>query len=327
MRTAAILVSLAVPACWAQAVISAHSGMVNFIEGSVQLAGRPVKLDGAIFPEVKRGQTLSTHAGYAEILLTPGVFLRLDKNSSFQMISNRLTDTQVKILTGSALVEANEILKDNRVAVKVGDSETLLLKTGLYHFNADAGQVRTFAGKAQVSDASQSAELKGGHTLLVGSSLVGSSLKTDRFDKNKSKDDLYAWSEQRDARLELANVSVARSIGSNSFSTSLWAWDPWLSTYTFLPHSGWGYNPFGIAWYSPGSVWIAGSQGYNNGYSGYSAQYPSSGGGGSASSFSSTPDRSSTNRGGTVASPSGSSSAAFGGAVSRAAQSSAPRGR
>ncbi|MGH9645189.1 MAG: FecR domain-containing protein [Bryobacteraceae bacterium] len=322
LRAAGILVSLAVPACWAQAVISAHSGMVNFIEGSVQLAGRPVKLDGAIFPEVKRGQTLSTRTGHAEILLTPGVFLRLDNNSSFQMISNRLTDTQVEVLKGSALVEANEILKDNRIAVKVGDSETLLLKSGLYHFNADSGQVRAFAGKAQVSDDSTSAELKGGHTLLLGSSL-----KTDRFNKNQSKDELYAWSEQRDSRLELANVSVARSIRANSLSASLWAWDPWLSTYTFLPHSGWGYNPFGIAWYSPGSVWIAGNPGYN-GYSGYSAQYPSSGGGGSStSSISSAPDRSSTNRGGTMAAPSASSSTAFGGAASRAPQSGPSRGR
>src|SRR5438477_13145391 len=196
MRAAAILLSLAVPACWAQAVISARSGMVNFVEGGVQLAGQPVKLDGAIFPEVKVDQVFSTQNGHAEILLTPGVFLRLDRHSSFRMISNKLTDTQVEILGGSALVEADEILKNNRVMVKMGDSQTLLLKTGLYHFNAAAGQVRTFAGKAQVSDASNSAELKGGRTLLVGSSLI-----PDKFNKNKSKDELYAWSAQRDARL------------------------------------------------------------------------------------------------------------------------------
>ena len=154
--------------------------MVNFVEGEVQLADQPVKLDGAIFPEVKIDQVF--HAdGHAEILLTPGVFLRLDRNTSFRMISNKLTDTQVEILSGSALVEANEILKDNRIAVKMGEAETVLLKTGLYHFNADAGQVRTFAGKAQVSDASNSAELKGGRTLLVGSSLTPDNLtRTNR---------------------------------------------------------------------------------------------------------------------------------------------------
>jgi hypothetical protein len=283
MRAAAILLSIAVPACWAQAVISAHSGMVNFIQGDVQLAGQPVKLDGAIFPEVKLGQTLSTKMGRAEILLTPGVFLRLDRNTSFQMISNQLADTKVEILGGSALVEADEILRDNRIVVKVGDSETLLVKTGLYHFNADAGQIRTFAGKAQVSDASNSTQLKGGRTLLVGSLLT-----PDRFDKNKSKDELYAWSEQRDQRLEVANISVARGLKSNSFSNSLWAWDPWLGTYTFLPHSGYAYNPYGVLWYSPGTVWTSYSPGNGGLSSGYYAQNPLPGAGGGSSSSVST---------------------------------------
>src|ERR1700687_490487 len=123
-RSAAVLLAaslLAIPAAWSQAVISGRSGMVNYVEGDVQLAGRPGKLDGAIFPNVKIGETLSTQAGHAEVLLTPGVFLRLDRNTSFRMISDKLTDTQVEILKGSALVEADEILKDNRIAVKMAD--------------------------------------------------------------------------------------------------------------------------------------------------------------------------------------------------------------
>ena len=254
-RTAAVFLVfallLAVPGAWAQAVISARSGMVNYVEGEVHLAGQPVKLDGAIFPEVKVGQTFSTQNGHAEILLTPGVFLRLDRNTSFRMVSNKLTDTQIEIVSGSALVEADEILKDNRIAVKIGSADTLLLKTGLYHFNADAGQVRTFTGKAQVSEASNSAELKGGRTLLVGSSLT-----PDKFNKNKSKGELYAWSEQRNYRLALANISAARGTNANSLSSSLWAWDPWLGMYTFLPRSGRLNSPFGISWYSPSTVWI-----------------------------------------------------------------------
>ena len=53
-------------------VISAHSGLVNFVEGEVQIAGRPVKLDGAIFPDVKIGQILSTQTGHAEGFAHPG---------------------------------------------------------------------------------------------------------------------------------------------------------------------------------------------------------------------------------------------------------------
>ncbi|HTM49129.1 MAG TPA: FecR domain-containing protein [Bryobacteraceae bacterium] len=276
LRAAVVFLAL-VPAAWAQAVISAHSGMVNFVEGDVQIAGQPMKLDGAIFPDVKTGQTLSTRIGRAEVLLTPGVFLRLDHNTSFRMISNKLTDTQVEILSGSALIEASEILKDNRIAVKMGDAETALLKTGLYHFNADAGQVRAFEGKAQVSGASGSTELKGGRTLLVGSSLT-----PDKFNKNKSKDELYTWSQERDYRLALANISAARSMNTKTFRSSLWAFDPWLGMYTFLPYSGRINNPFGISWYSPATVWIvfrpapASDYGYSAGNSGWQGASPSS---------------------------------------------------
>jgi len=314
-RTAVVLVAmLAVPAAWGQAVISARSGMVNYVEGGVHIAGSPVKLDGAIFPEVKIGQTLSTEAGHAEILLTPGVFLRLDRNSSFRMVANKLTDTQVEILKGSALVEVDEILKDNHIAVKMGDSSTVLTKNGLYHFNADAGQIRAFDGKAQVSAASNSTELKGGRTLLVANSLT-----PDKFNKNKSKDELYLWSEQRDYRLALANISAARGIKTNSYTSSMWAWDPWLSMYTFLPRSGRVYSPYGFSWYSPATVWIVFrpvvtvDPGYQASNSGWQGIAPSSG------SVSVAP---SANAGtGAVSAPATSSSSAV------AASAGASRGR
>jgi len=305
---------LAVPAAWGQAVISARSGMVNYVEGGVHIAGSPVKLDGAIFPEVKIGQTLSTEAGHAEILLTPGVFLRLDRNSSFRMVANKLTDTQVEILKGSALVEVDEILKDNHIAVKMGDSSTVLTKNGLYHFNADAGQIRAFDGKAQASAASNSTELKGGRTLLVANSLT-----PDKFNKNKSKDELYLWSEQRDYRLALANISAARGIKTNSYTSSMWAWDPWLSMYTFLPRSGRVYSPYGFSWYSPATVWIVFrpvvtvDPGYQASNSGWQGIAPSSG------SVSVAP---SANAGtGAVSAPATSSSSAV------AASAGASRGR
>jgi len=318
LRTLAAVLVLAVPASWAQAVISARSGMVNFVEGQVQLAGQPVKLDGAIFPDVKVGQILTTQSGHAEVLLTPGVFLRLDRNTSFRMASNKLTDTQVEILSGSALVEADEILKDNKVAVKMRDSETVLLKTGLYHFNADAGQVRAFDGKAQVSDASSSAELKGGRTLLVGSTLT-----PDKFNKNKSKGELYAWSEQRNYRLALANISAARSTNSKGLSSSLWAWDPWLSMYTFLPRSGRINSPFGISWYSPATVWIVFRPAYtpDYGYQGGNTASNSSWQGAAPSSAAASVAPSSNASTGSVGASSGSSSSAV------AASAGASRGR
>jgi hypothetical protein len=305
---------LVLPAAHGQAVISAHSGMVNFVEGSVQLEGKPVKIDGAIFPDVKVGQTLATKVGHAEVLLTPGVFLRLDNSTSLRMASNKLTDTKVEILSGSVLVEVDEILKDNRIAIKMGDSETVLLKNGLYHFNADAGQVRTFQGIAQVSAASQSAELKGGRTLLVGSSLT-----PDKFNKKKSKGELYAWSQQRDATLIGANIATARSQNSRGLGTSMWAWNSYYSMYTFLPGSGRIYSPFGLSWYSPQTVWVTYQPAVPD--YGYQASSPGPSWQGSSPSSTVSVAPSSNASTGAVGASSGSSSAAV------AASAGASRGR
>jgi hypothetical protein len=202
-----------VPAVWAQTVISAHAGIVNYIEGEVYLENAPLKLGGAIFPDVKLNQTLSARVGYAEILLTSEIFLRLDKNTSARIISNALTDIQVQILAGSALVEASEVFKGNRVLVKMGDSETVLLKAGLYHFNADAGRIRAFRGKAKVSDPSHSIELKGGETLSAGPAPT-----PVKFNREKSKDELYTWSEKRDDLLAAAGRGAnKRGFDNGSF--------------------------------------------------------------------------------------------------------------
>ena len=129
-RLAICLVLWASGSVWAQQVISAHSGVIQYVEGQVDVDGRVVQPKFAQFPDVKGGQTLTSDDGRAEVLLTPGVFLRLAENSSFQMISNQLADTRVEILSGSALVEVGELLSNNAITVLFKNSEIALAKTG-----------------------------------------------------------------------------------------------------------------------------------------------------------------------------------------------------
>src|SRR5579863_8699003 len=70
----------------AQSVISAHSGVIHYVEGDVTIDGSAVHPKFAEFPDVKSGQVLATEEGRVEVLLTPGVFLRLSENSSVRML-------------------------------------------------------------------------------------------------------------------------------------------------------------------------------------------------------------------------------------------------
>ena len=109
MRRVLFALSLVSVCAWGQRAISAHSGMVNYVEGSVTLDDKPLDPKFTELPEVKNRSELATTQGRAEVLLTPGAFLRLAENSSFRMISNMLSDTRVEVVTGSAVVEIDEL--------------------------------------------------------------------------------------------------------------------------------------------------------------------------------------------------------------------------
>ncbi len=91
---------------YAQSVLSVRSGVVNYFEGSAFLDGQPLAEKFGTFPAIKEGSTLRTEHGRAEVLLTPGVFLRIDQNTALRMISTSLSDTRAELLNGSAILDS-----------------------------------------------------------------------------------------------------------------------------------------------------------------------------------------------------------------------------
>jgi len=161
---------------WAQSVISAHSGVIHYKEGQVEVDGKPVKQDPqkGQFGEIKAGQKLIVKDGQAEILLTPGVFLRVAEDSSFRMISNKLADTRIEVLSGSVIGEVGELLQNNAITLIFNGVDVSLLKRGLYRIDFDPAQLRVYDGEARVSAVSQEAVTakKGRAILFSGNSLI-----------------------------------------------------------------------------------------------------------------------------------------------------------
>ena len=82
------------------------------------------------------GQTLETQNGRAEMLLTPGIFLRAGDHSAVEMVSPGLADTVVTLRQGRVLIEATDLYPENNIVVNVAGSSVRLLKPGLYDFDA-----------------------------------------------------------------------------------------------------------------------------------------------------------------------------------------------
>jgi len=175
--------TLSAPA-WANAnANSAVPGTLNYVEGKVSIGEETLDSKSIGSAEVKPGQSLTTGSGKAEVLLTPGVFLRVGDNSTVTMISPGLTDTEVRIERGQAMVEVEEIHPENDIRVTVDGATARILKTGLYDFDSDAGWVRVYDGQAIVKDGDRQAKVKGGRELDFAAS---GQLKAEKFDKKES---------------------------------------------------------------------------------------------------------------------------------------------
>jgi hypothetical protein len=257
--------------CHAQSVISAHSGTLHYFEGDVSIDGAPVQSKVGKFQEVKEQGVLSTALGRAEVLLTPGVFLRLGENSSVKMLDTRLISTRVEILSGNVILESDDPqldLKDSPVVVLYKGYEIRIQKHGLLELNSDPGQLKVFKGEALVELASGSginnrAVVKEGRMLPFSAALL-----TEKFD-DKVGDDLYLWARDRSQVMSAANMSSARSLSSGFGSgygsgygmpglggwTGGWYYNSFMDMFAFVPMNGMYLSPFGYGFFSPASIY------------------------------------------------------------------------
>lgn len=241
----------------------ARPGTVNYVEGTAAMAGQSLDAK-SIGSELGVGQSLTTLNGKAEILLTPGVFLRLGSNSSAKMVAAGLTDTEVQLLQGRAMVEVDQIFPENHLQVDQGSFTIDLQKKGLYDFDAVHNQVRVFDGEALVIEGTRHVELKGGHEVNLA---MGADVKSHGFDKKAFEDDLYNWSSLRSSYLAEANITEARAyVNGPGFWGDGWYWNPWYGAYTFIPADGFFFDPFGWGFYSPWFVYRAPFVGFYGGY-------------------------------------------------------------
>lgn len=264
--SAKVLVGLFVTALYAtpQAyTISARPGVVNYIEGNAYLNGNRLSDNALKATFLNANDTLSTDVGKAEVLLTPGVFLRIGDNSQIRMISPSLTNTQIEVSRGEAMIEAAGLLKENNVQVIDHGASITIAKNGLYRITGDTPTAAVMEGKAEVYFGDKKVDVGKGYEVMLAEGLA-----ERKFDPKK-EDDLYAWSNVRSEYDAAASYQAAKNVTTNSFGNSFWGWngfgfgnwyspgwfwDSGFNSYAWLPGNGAFFSPFGYGFYGPGLV-------------------------------------------------------------------------
>jgi hypothetical protein len=233
----------------------AMPGTINYVEGQATLNGEPLGPSAAANTVVQPNEPIDTQTGYVEVLLTPGAFLRIGNNSEVVMQSIGLANIQMRVVRGSAMIEAADLVKGTTMEVSIDGATTQIEKRGLYDFDANQQMVRVLDGKAKVLEASRVKNVDKGDQLV----LTDAKLKTHSFDKQVAQNDpLYVWSKARSEAEAQANVRVANNIAVyGGWYGPGWYWDPFWAGYAFLPGAGFLYSPFGWGFYSPGFVYAA----------------------------------------------------------------------
>lgn len=245
-------------------------GTLNYIQGAANLNGNTLNGQQVSSTAMNAGDVLTTGAGKAEVLLTPGIFLRVDSNSAVKMISPDLEATRIELKHGRAAVEVDQILPQNMIQI-IDNGETVqLMKTGYYEFDATPPAVMVFKGEARVKAGvgiqvgeGKWGKVKGGHELALDPQVRE---KAVSFETHPTDDALYNWSGLRSHYLAEANQQIAGDYYEPGFYPG-WYWNPYMYNYTYLGMDpfyspfGWGFYPWngfyggGLGFYGGGPWW------------------------------------------------------------------------
>jgi hypothetical protein len=195
------LAAMAVPCATAQSVISARSGLIHFSEGDVYVAGQRLEMHEGRFENIPDGAEIRTEQGRAEIMLNPGVFLRIGEHSSARILASDILNTRLELLSGSASIDCTQGGPGPSLTLVAGQRDLHFLNQGLYRIDAEPPIVLVRTGRAEVASGDQQpVAVEQGMSLRLQAAAGPEPLPQDQ------KDSLSDWSIARRQSIAAENA-------------------------------------------------------------------------------------------------------------------------
>ncbi len=246
----------------AQHLISSKAGFVNRTDGKVyvtragssELEGSEERGRASLGTQMRNGDLLSTEPGaFAEVLLNPGAYLRLNEKTSLRALNTSLTNVQFELVGGSAILEVGEVSKESPLQINTPHGQFVVKRDGLHRFDIAGNATRVavrqgeiWLGSREEVMAKSGTKIGRGKTALVKGPGAPELAKVDR----DAFDNFDVWSFNRAQTLVAANNSaLSQARGYNSLATG-WFFDPFSGGYTFIPRNGMFWSPYGFGFFN-----------------------------------------------------------------------------
>lgn len=244
--------------------ISAKAGGINAVTGqaTVHSRGKSDWEQLMITDDLDAGDRVRTaYDGRVEILLNPGSYLRMGGNSEVELANNSLANLEVRLIRGTAIVEATgaDGLELN-INISTPHTKLAIVRQGLYRLNVvpgDATELIVRKGRVILSDSHT--KVKGGNKVVFSATAVSVAKLTK--EEKKNQEDVDNWSKDRAETLAKANRRINNRMLTSAFASfrdsdlpffsrglGLWFYNPRAACFTFLPfYYGWG-SPYGSSY-------------------------------------------------------------------------------
>lgn len=280
----ALALLLLAPLAQAQYLVSSKAGFVNRVEGTVNLKSPDNVLESlskaSMGTQMKEGDRLSTTAdSHAELLLSPGSYLRLNEKTQIEAVRTMFDNTRFDIIQGSVILEIGEIDKNLPLEIGTPRSVVAINKMGIYRIDVVGKDVAVSVRKGEAYLGTRDQLLAKSASKIGGNKvyrLIGDAAPQTAKLSTKVFDAFDQWSFLQAESLVAANYGTLTRARSRGALLSGWIYDPFSNRYTFIPGS-WRYaTPYGFAYYSRygDCDWCWGGMNY---YPYYSNTYPTGG--------------------------------------------------
>jgi len=283
-------------------VITARAGGVNAVTGgaSVRVQGGSEWQLLTIKKDLETGDVVKTGSdGRVEMLLNPGSYFRVGENSEFELSNSSLDNLEVKLIRGTAIVEASGA-DDTQLMINITTPHTrvALIRRGLYRLNVVPGDnTELIVRKGRAMHEASHTRINGGNKVIFNAETF-SIAKLQKLEK-KNFDSLEDWSKERAETVAMANKKVRgrdlsllmasadyrwNAMFSAANAGGFWFYNARFSCYTFMPfYMGWG-SPYGGSYsqsfypfYTPYGCCYGGRQYYPGGNPNYPGNTTSAG--------------------------------------------------